>query len=121
KLNMLSGYDAALDAHFKRGMETKAFFNPDEQALREAEDYIFYPSGKGTGPSSCQADEGGAKAAHGDIVIADGLCCLARWDQPRASIEFNPNGYKPVGSFAYRRNERQIADREKQEDGKWLI
>ncbi len=121
KLNMLSGYDAALDAHFKRGMETKAFFNPDVQALREAEDYIFYPSGKGTGPSSCQADEGGAKAAHGDIVIADGLCCLARWDQPRASIEFNPNGYKPVGSFAYRRNERQIADREKQEDGKWLI
>lgn len=102
KLNMLIQYDAALDSAFRENQKSKAFINPDLAALREAEDYVFYEGGgKEIGPSECQGDEGGAKAAHGDIVIADGLCNLARYDQPRAAV--NRAMFGDITSLAYRR------------------
>jgi len=119
KLNMLILYDAALDAAFRDELKGRAFYNPDIDSLHEAEDYVFFEGGgKEIGPSQCSADEGGAKAAHGDMVIADGLCNLARYDQPRAAL--NRATYGEITSMAYRREvyKRKLKE---QKDGPWLI
>jgi hypothetical protein len=119
KLNLLVSYDDALDSAFREEKGTQAFINPDEDSLHEAEDYIFFEGqSKGIGPSHCSADEGGAKAAHGDMVIADALCNLARYDQPRAAL--NRATFGEISSLAYRRElykQRQAQTK----DDPWLI
>ncbi len=118
KLNLLCNYDAALSMAFRPELAHKAFVNPDIDSLHEAEDYVFYPSGKAIGPSRSEADEGGAKAAHGDHVISDALCNLARWDQPSAMMNLPDMNY---GSLAYRRDvASKLRERQKQESV-WLI
>jgi hypothetical protein len=120
KLNLCIALDAALDAAFREEMKEKAFFNPDEQSLHEAEDYVFYEGGgKDVGPSHCQADEGGAKAAHGDMVIADALCNLARYDQPRAAL--NRAAHGEYNTLAHRRKAYNDALKRRIEDEPWLI
>lgn len=118
KLNMIVGYDAALAAAFHPELKHKAFYNPHEESLREAEDYVFYPSGKAIGPSRSEADEGGAKAAHGDHVIADALCQLARHDQPRAALELPSmnNGTLASRRVQYLNNSKRVKDNDL-----WLI
>lgn len=119
KLNLLSQYDAAMTACFNPQPSDMAFINPDKKALREAEDYIFYDGSRsGIGPSGSQEDEGSAKAAHGDRVIADALCNLARFDQKRAAVEKAPSEY---GTYASRMLERKLEKLEKNENSKWLI
>jgi hypothetical protein len=119
KLNMLVSYDAALDAAFREEVEGLAFINPDVESLHEAEDYVFFEGGgKEIGPSQCSADEGGAKAAHGDMVIADGLCNHARYDQPRAAL--NRAQFGESTSMAYRRHIHQ-QKLQQQKDTPWLI
>lgn len=116
--NLLIEYEAALEAAFnKSAAVTFPFVNPDKQALHEAEEYVFYENG-GVGPASCQEDEGGAKAAHGDMVIADALCCLARKEQPRAAAHYTQN--EGLITLAYR---RQIAAQRKENDeaSVWLV
>ena len=120
KLNLCIGYDAALDAAFREELKSKAFHNPDAQSLHEAEDYVFFEGGgKDIGPSQCSADEGGARAAHGDMVIADALCCLARYDQPRAAL--NRAAYGEYNTLAMRRQAHKTAMKQKLEDEPWLI
>ncbi|MHC4699485.1 MAG: hypothetical protein ACYTFQ_02810 [Planctomycetota bacterium] len=119
KLNMLVAYDAALDSAFREEVEQEQFINPDVASLHEAEDYIFFEGGgKSIGPSQCSADEGGAKAAHGDMVIADGLCNLARYDQPRAAL--NKAAFGDITSMAYRR-ELYKQKLQEDKDTPWLI
>ena len=117
KLNMLLGYDDALCATFQPQMEKRIYINPDITALREAEDYIFYEEGGGIGPSESMEDVGSAKEAHGDIVIADALCQLARHDQPRAAMDFGRHG--EVGCMAYRR--RVYQEQTERDSDLWLI
>jgi hypothetical protein len=117
KLNMLSSYESALDARFKQNSD-HPFINPDESSLREAEDYVFYTGGSGIGPSSSQSEEGGAKMTHGDRVIADGLCNLARFDQPRAATEFSRR-IVDESNFAYRRLLR--GRKSKEQSNLWLM
>jgi hypothetical protein len=120
KLNLCLNYDAGLDAVFREEMESKAFINPDAESLHEAEDYVFYEGGgKEIGPSHCSADEGGAKAAHGDMVIADALCCLARYDQPRAALNWATFG--DYNTLAHRRREAELLRKKREEDDLWLI
>jgi hypothetical protein len=80
-----------LDVALKEGLEEfpnrkhiKIF---DVNDIREMEAYLF--DGNGTPhPAATVADEdSGAGAAHGDRVIALGLCVLALGYQPRAAIE----------------------------------
>jgi len=86
KLQLLSSYNAALTACFQGNLDNKKFINPDEDSIREAEDYIF--DGSQLVPSRNIEDTGGAKACHGDRVIADALCNLASLDQFRAIRSF---------------------------------
>lgn len=118
KLSLLGEYDSAMEANFRPGVEVMAYINPDLQGIRECEDYIFYENGQ-IGPSSCEGDSGGAKATHGDIVIADALTNLARKDQQRAMLEFFPNLGK--GTFLDRRKAYRARIEEQKRTSKWLI
>ena len=70
----------------------------DEATVTELEQYIYYPSGA-VGPSALVREVEGARAAHGDRVIAAAglLLCLAQ--QPGAGAI---GGTPPAGSFADR-------------------
>ena len=108
KLELLIGYNAALTACFKSNMPVKKFINYDEDAIREAEDYIF--NGNQIVLSRCIEDTGGAKACHGDRVIADALCCLASQEQPKAAHRFREN---IEGSIEWRKKRAKDLEYEK--------
>jgi hypothetical protein len=116
KLELLMNYNAAMTACFRSGQSNAVFINPDLDAVNEAEDYIF--SGKEVVPASCVEDSGGAKAAHGDRVIADALCCLAAIEQPRAAKNFSAS---IVGTQEWVIEEMENDERkQKQAMKKWL-
>ncbi|MBN2211960.1 MAG: hypothetical protein JW709_11240, partial [Sedimentisphaerales bacterium] len=102
KLDLIINYREALGMVFRLDDQNRRFVNPDEDAIREAEDYIFLNAST-VGPSCFAEEEGGAKAAHGDRVIADALCCLARQEQLRAVLRL-PRDI-PADSYAARREE----------------
>jgi len=110
-LQLFAMYNAAMTACFRPRMNEKIFINPDSDSLREAEDYIF--DGGRIVLSSCMSDSGGAKAAHGDRVVADALCCLAACDQYKAAAKFEAN---IVGSLEWRKRrqrQEQLAKKDK--------
>jgi len=112
-------YREALSLTFRYGEDSdeRKYINPDEKAIAEAEDYIFY-SGSKIGPSEALVDEGGAIATHGDRVIADALTCLARTDQPAAVADMRKKVV--VGSFAERRQRYRNENCVTMEDRRWL-
>jgi len=90
----------------------------DEMTLGEYEDYVFYDNGD-IGLSGNVTDTGGAKAAHGDTVIADAMAVHAMADSARAIMQPDPRVYE--GSLAYR---RMVAKRDKElekKDSRWLM
>lgn len=115
-LQLLARYNAALTACFRSGMKARKFINPDIDTLTEAEDYIF--NGSKIVLSRCMEDSGGAKAAHGDRVIADALCNLAAEEQPKAAVSF---AAKIFGTKEYYTKEFEREEREKKNRIKlWL-
>jgi DNA-binding transcriptional regulator YdaS (Cro superfamily) len=84
----------------------------DEATVTELEQYIYYPSGS-VGPSRLVQEVEGARAAHGDRVIAAAglLLCLAQ--QPGAGAS---GGAPPAGSFADR---RQTQFRQSGDGARW--
>jgi len=108
-LALFASYNGSMTACFRPKMTARKFVNPDRESLREATDYIF--QGKQIVLSSCIEDFGGAKAAHGDRVIADALCNLAAQDQPKAAREFASNIYGTSEWFE-KRFEREQYEKE---------
>jgi len=119
-LNLMVEYDAALESAFFQSSPITPFINPDVGALHEAEDYVFSENGRGIGPSTCTADEGGALAAHGDCVVADALCNLARKEQGKAVINLAMHG--EFNTLAKRRHLFEQMQKKKSEGiNPWLI
>jgi hypothetical protein len=115
KLELLTNYSSAMSACFSKSPKRK-FINPDIDAVNEAEDYIFH--GEQLIPSSSIEEVGGAKAAHGDIVIADAIANLTAQDQAKAAVKFEET---IVGSFAYRKKKMADQKRSKKNQPKiWL-
>lgn len=115
-LQLLANFNASMTSCFRPRMTAKKFINPDGEALREAEDYIF--DGSRIVLSSCIEDSGGAKAAHGDRVVADALCNLAAQDQPKAFTRFEE---KVIGTDAWLQKEIRRQKNEKRNKVKiWL-
>lgn len=115
KLELVTNYNAALTAVFRPNMKEKKFINPDLDALKECEDYIF--NGSQIIPSKALDDSSGAKAAHGDRVIADALCNLAAIDQPRAAHRFAES---VVGTIEWRKKQARRQEDQNQEKDPWL-
>lgn len=59
----------------------------DESLLNELESYVYFEGRADVGQALEQTDSSGAKSAHGDRVIATGLCVLAAKDQPMADLQ----------------------------------
>jgi len=97
-------------SNLRRALARGEFTIHDEALLAELEQYIYYPSGS-IGPSSMVEETEGARAAHGDRVIAAAGAVMLMADQPRAVA---PEPPIPVGSFADR---RQLFQKSKQKRG----
>ena len=84
----------------------------DEATITEAEQYVYFPSGS-IGPASLTAETGGARAAHGDRVIASaGLLLCLRHQTP---ARLPANSTQP-DSFAHR---KRLWKRQKTNQQKW--
>lgn len=84
KLDLLLGLRTALFEGLKDNPKDIYLKIYDEDTVTEYEDFIFYPNGQ-VGLSGCADATGGAKAAHADTVIPDGLAILAFRELPKAS------------------------------------
>jgi len=79
----------------------------DEATIAEMEQYICYKAG-GLGPSRLANEPDGARAAHGDRVIAAAGIVLCMAEMPLVRPEELP---PPVNSFADRRRQFELAQR----------
>lgn len=71
----------------------------DENLVGELDDYIYYDSSE-IGCSEHQDLSTGARARHGDRVVATSLCVLGMKDQPKAAMKARIN--YPKESFGHR-------------------
>lgn len=98
---LLSEYDVAIS----RGK----FINPDRESIAEAHGYVNFEDGS-IGPGELQELSSGARANHGDRVIADALIVMAFRE---VGFFKPPPGSAPAGSYLYmkeRRNQRAVKD-----------
>ena len=114
KYDLLLGLRAALANGLRKDLRP-ALTIPDEETLREYEDYVFFENGD-IG-STMTIDEGsGAKLAHGDRVIPDGLYVLALAYQPKAMACAENLS---VQSLAWRWNQAERLKEQSEEP--WLL
>ncbi len=99
---MLNDWAAAL--------ESGRFIVRSDETLQEAQCYIHTPQGPEHSGSLAEQDPSGAKANHGDRVIASALC----WKGMRDFKPEKQEHHKVVpGSIAWRRQEAQRANGKK--------
>lgn len=105
---LLEGYRAALADH--------VFINRSELGLNECLQFIRKPDGTVEHSAAINSqDPSGARTAHGDEVIADALASRAVADRATAAKADEPK--TPVGSLAWRREQRATAESRSQRDG----
>lgn len=88
----------------------------DSKTLEEYEDYIFYENGD-IGLTNAMEDSPGAKAGHGDRVIADAVCVVAMGEQRKAAMKRQAKLFP--GSFAFRRWLRGEERHKEKENSIW--
>jgi hypothetical protein len=86
---------------YRDALKNAKFINPCKESLDEAIDYVYNDKGLLV-PATKVQEAGGASATHGDRVVADALCELARKDLPTVR-ETTP--VAPKNSFAGRREQ----------------
>lgn len=88
KYQLLMELDVALREGLSKAPISKHLVIHCVQSVREMESYLINNAGTPHPAKSADEDEDtGASAAHGDRVIALGLCCLALEYQPKALVE----------------------------------
>jgi len=80
-------------------------------------DYVFYPSND-VGPASCIDEETGARFAHSDRVITDGIGVLLMSEQPK-EIATMPIPVRK-NSLAYRLEERKKQKQKDKENRRYI-
>jgi hypothetical protein len=109
KLILLGDYRAAV--------EKGDCINYSKEAMQETLEYIFAPDGGVEHSRGCsRLDPSGAKANHGDRVIADSLA----WHGIRERSRIKPSEEKPeipVGCLAWRNQQREKRKQEVERDG----
>ena len=97
-------------SHLGRG----DFVNRSVQSLMECRQYVHGPNGPEHAAAMTTEDPSGARQQHGDRVIADALA--NRFCRLVKRVEKDQSMDPPVGSFAWRRAERE-RDRRSNEEG----
>ena len=88
---------------YRDALGTDTLINPCKESLDEAIDYIYGPGGVPM-PSVEREETSGGRALHGDHVVADALCVLARDEVPRARKNI---AAAPRGSYLWRQRKNQ--------------
>lgn len=116
KIEVLNKLDAAMN----EGLKDNPRFTPikiyDEQSVNELSSYVWFEGKVDVGPTASQTETSGAKAAHGDRVIAIAIANHGR-------IQQNPgSGQEPVfmkeNSWAYRKQQAEQKEAKQKENGK---
>ncbi len=87
KYRLLMELDVALKEGLNEKPLSKHLTIHCEQTIREMEAYLFNNAGTPHPAKTSDDEDSTASAAHGDRVIALGLCCLALSYQPKAFVE----------------------------------
>lgn len=90
---------AAALGMLRRAYAQGSFFNPDEDAIDEALQYVYYDGG-GVGPAELVEESPSARKTHGDRVIADMLFLVAIEGSPLVRDDDAPA--KPTRSIGHR-------------------
>ncbi|MDX2147584.1 MAG: hypothetical protein SFZ23_08690 [Planctomycetota bacterium] len=85
---------------YESALRKGEFVNPSQESIDEARGYGFYADGR-LGPLFREDDPSGARARHGDRVIAD---ALANWGRRYAAMQLTTLTPAPPGSPAERRS-----------------
>jgi len=93
---------------FRSAMAKDEIIVYSEELLGEAEQYVYFETGAGVGPSSLEQESTAARATHGDRVIAGGLCHDAMTQCHRAEP---PERVPPKFSAAWRRKNPKVFGR----------
>jgi hypothetical protein len=102
-------------ARYREALATDQIVNPCAESLEECKDYIYNDQGQLL-PGRIREESMGGRALHGDRVIADALCLLARDELPRL-LESKSSTTVP-GSFAWRR--KRMKERTN-EESRWNL
>jgi hypothetical protein len=92
---------------YRRMLGRGEFINRCTEAVDEAFGYVYLP-GREIGAASTAEWSSGAKATHGDRVIADALCAFGM-QEPRGAKRERP--FLP-GSYAHRQFEARLAEKD---------
>lgn len=116
KVGVLNYLDAALN----EGLKESPRFTPlkiyDEQLIHELSSYVWMEGKVDVGPAAMQTETSGAKAAHGDRVIAVAISNMAKSQQELGSGEL-PRFYGP-NSFMARKAAKENKGRKLKALGK---
>jgi len=109
-----------LDGALHEGLKEKPRFNPlklyDEQTINEMESYVWFEGKIDVGPAAAQTETSGAKASHGDRVIAVAIANYGkRQQQPGTGQE---NRFYSENSFMARKEAKERRDQELMAKGK---
>lgn len=106
---------SAMLRDYRSMLYSKTFINHSANALNECLNYIYKSTGSIEHNSDISGlDPTGARANHGDRVIADGLCCkMVKGGAKMYNKKYQPIK-APIGSMAYRRMLAQQRMRERE-------
>lgn len=90
---------------FRAAMAKDEVIVYSEELLGEAEQYVFFETGAGVGPSSLEQESEAARATHGDRVIGGALCLDAMSQCHKADP---PERVPPKFSAAWRRKHPEV-------------
>jgi hypothetical protein len=77
---------ALLLGEYRAALATRGMIQRSASSIKEARDYIYYPSGA-IGPAGLIEETEGARDTHGDCVIADALAFRAMREQPKTPLK----------------------------------
>ena len=121
KMSMLNRLDSALHEGLKPASQFDTVRLNDLNTVNELSAYVFFEGRIDVGPVSAQMDTSGARAAHGDRVIAVGLAVLgAAGEAPGQYKETSPP--TAAGTFAARMEAVRMAEQAKAREARvWVF
>jgi hypothetical protein len=116
KLEVLSGMDAALH----EGLREKPRFSPliiyDDQTINEMSSYVWFEGKIDIGPAAAQTESSGAKASHGDRVIAIAVANHGKkQQQPGTGVESH---FYSENSWQARKEAKEMKEEKQEANGK---
>ena len=116
KLEVMNGLDSALH----EGLREKSRFSPlrlyDEQSINEMESYVWFEGKIDIGPAAMQTETSGAKASHGDRVIAVAVANYGRRQQQPGSG--SASRFYAENSWMARKEAKEMKDEKQKHNGK---